>query len=190
MRKHLSFRPTALSPLEDRLALSHVGTAPAALVHHIHRSASLTPPSHVLGLNGTISGTFVTRIGNAGNVTASTTTTFTGSGMIKGIGDVKVSGTLSRTVTPTGQPIVFESFTITTATGSVTLQLTNPVSKPSNPPTLESKFSIVKATGAFQGDTGTGVADLQLFTEAINTVPPVVAKGNFTLTLRSGTGIV
>ena len=56
------------------------------------------------------------------------------------------------------------SFTLTTAQGSVTLQLKKSLGSPA---TAQTSFSIVKATGAVQGDTATGTADLQLISELI-----------------------
>jgi hypothetical protein len=181
MRKHRSFRPTALSLLEDRVVLSHVGIAP--LVHHVQPLASPVS-AHVLALNGTLSGTFVTTL-NSGSNLAGTTTTFQGSGTITGLGQVNVTGSLMKLVSPSGQLSAVETFTFTTAQGSVTIQLTKPASVPSTPATALSSFSIVKATGAFQGDIGAGVANLQTITELVPVSPPTVARGVFTLKLSS-----
>jgi len=189
MRKQHSFRPTALSPLEDRLALSHFGIAPAALIHHIPRSVAPVT-GHVLVLNGTISGTFVTTLNPlflgtpspVSNPVAGTTTTFRGSGTITGLGQVEVTGSLVTTATALGPRMTVETFTLTSAQGSVTLQLKNFLGSPTP---AETSFSIINATGGFQGDTGTGTADLQMITKLIPVVPPVVSQGVFTLTLHS-----
>ena len=184
MRKSRSFRPTTLSPLEGRMVLSQVGIAPPALVNPIQQ---IGPPvsGHVLALNGTLSGTFVTTINPGANLATGTTTTFQGSGTITGLGQVNVTGSLVKLVGPSGQLSTVETFTLTTAQGSITIRITNSAPTPSTPATARSLFSIVKATGAFQGDSGTGTADLQTITEAVPVVPPTVARGVFTLTLNS-----
>jgi hypothetical protein len=184
MRKHRSFRPTALSPLEDRVVPSHVGVASAALVQPVNQLA--TPVSqHVLALNGTVKGTFVTTITPGANGTAGTTTTFNGSGTITGLGQVSVTGSQVTLFSATGLVSTVDTFTLTPATGSVTIQFTRAASIPSTPPSTVSSFSIVKATGAFQGDIGIGTASLQTITELVPVVPPTVAKGVFTLTHSS-----
>jgi hypothetical protein len=184
MRRLRSYRPTALSSLEDRLALSQLGIAPSALVHHVHHFAA-SVPAHVLALNGTLLGTFVTTLNPVSSQAAGTTTTFQGSGKIIGLGQVNVTGVRETLVSTSGQRSTVESFTLTNAQGSITIQVTNSAPNPVTPITVESSFSIVKATGAFQGDTGAGTADLQLISEAIKVTPPTVARGIFTLTLHS-----
>jgi hypothetical protein len=183
MRKHRSFCPTALSPLEDRVALSHAGIAPAALVQSIPQF-SPSVQGHALALNGTISGTFVTtRIpGPVSNPAAGTMTTFQGSGTITGLGKVEVTGSVVTSGGALGAPSSVETFTLTTTQGSVTLELKT---SPNSAATSTTVFSIVGATGAFQGDTGTGTAELQLF-NALNPVAPAgVTRGDFALTLHS-----
>jgi hypothetical protein len=160
LRKLRSFCPTALSPLEERLVLSQVGIAPSALEHHVPNFAAALPV-HVLALNGTLSGTFVTTLNPVGIEPAGTTMTFQGTGTIIGWGQVKVTGFLETLTSTSGQRSTVESFTFTTTKGSITIQLTNSAPKPSTPNTVLSSFSIVKATGAFQGDTDAGTADLQ-----------------------------
>ena len=139
----------------------------------------------MLSLNGTLSGTFVTTLNSATNLAAGTTTTFQGSGTITGLGQVNVTGSLVKLVGPSGQLSTVETFTLTNAQGSVTIQLTNSASIPGTPATVRSSFSIVKATGAFQGDIGTGTSSLQTITEVMKVVPPTVARGVFTLRLTS-----
>jgi hypothetical protein len=189
MRRLRSFRPTALSPLEDRLVLSQVGIAPPALVHHVHHFAA-SVPAHVLALNGTLSGTFVTTLNPVSSQAAGTTTTFQGSGTIIGLGQVKVTGLLETLASTSGQRSTVESFTFTTTKGSITIRVTNSAPKPGTPNTVVSSFSIVKATGAFQGATDAGTADLQLISKAIKVSPPTVAQGVFTLTLHSNQAVV
>jgi hypothetical protein len=184
MRKHRSFHPTALSSLETRVVLSHIGLGHAALVHPIHHFAAPVSVNH-LSLNGTVSGTFVTTITPLSNLAGGTTTTFQGTGSISGLGQVTVTGSLTTSVSATGVRSTVESFTLTTSQGSVTIQLTKPASTPTSPPTDQSSFSIVNATGVFKGATGTGTASLKTITEAVPTVPPTVARGTFTLTLNS-----
>ena len=184
MRKHRSFCPTALSPLEDRVVLSQLGIAPAALVQPIPQSAAPVP-QHLLALNGTISGTFVTTLNSANNPAAGTTTTFQGSGTITGLGQVNVTGSLVKLVGPTGQLSTVETFTLTAAQGSVTIELTNSAPKPGSPSPAQSSFSIVRATGVFQGAIDTGTASLQTITELVPVSPPTLARGVFTLTLKS-----
>jgi hypothetical protein len=184
MRKHHSFCPNALSLLEDRVVLSQLGIAPAALVQPIPQSAAPVP-QHLLALNGTISGTFVTTLNSANNPAAGTTTTFQGSGTITGLGKVSVTGSLVKLLGPSGQLSTVETFTLTSAQGSVTIQLTNSAPKTGSPSAAQSSFSIVKATGAFQGAIGTGTATLQTITELVSVSPPTLARGVFTLTLNS-----
>lgn len=184
MRKLRSFCPTALSPLEDRVVPTQLGIAPTALVQTLPPSS---PPvsQHVLALNGTISGTFVTTNNSANNPAAGTTTTFQGSGTITGLGQVSVTGSIAKTTSPAGQLSTVETFTLTTTQGSVTIQLTNSTPTPSTSTTAQNSFSIVKATGAFQGAIDTGAASLQTITELVPVSPPTVARGVFTLTLKS-----
>jgi hypothetical protein len=137
-----------------------------------------------LALNGTISGTFVTTLNSANNPAAGTTTTFQGSGTVTGLGQVSVSGSLVKLVSPSGQLSTVETFTLTTAQGSVTIQLTS-LATTSSTSAAQSSFSIVKATGAFQGAVDTGTASLQTITELVPVSPPTVARGVFTLTLKS-----
>ncbi len=186
MRMHHSFCPTALSPLEDRVVPSQLGIAPAAFVQSSSPSAPPVP-ERLLALNGTISGTFVTTLNSANNPAAGTTTTFQGSGRITGLGQVSVTGSLVKLVGPSGQLSTVETFTLTTAQGSVTIQLTNSAPKTGSPSAAQSSFSIVKATGAFQGAIGTGTATLQTITELVPVSPPTLARGVFTLTLNSNT---
>jgi hypothetical protein len=188
MRKHRSFRPTLLSSLEGRVVPSHAGIA-AALVHHF-QGLSAPLPVHTLELNGTVSGSFVTTVNSPTNVIAGTTTTFQGSGTITGLGQVSVTGTLVRLRDPSGQISTVANFTFATAKGSVTILLVNPSPTASTSTTLRSSFSIVKATGAFQGDVGTGTASLRTLTELINVVPPTVDRGVFTLTLTANPPIL
>ena len=184
MRKHRSFHPTALSPLENRVVPSHSGVAPAALVQTL---PPVSPPvsSNALALNGTITGTFVTTAGTATNASSGSITTFQGSGTITGLGQVRVSGSLVSVVSTTGQVSSQETFTLSNAQGSVAIQLTKVIPSPSTSGTTVTSFSIIKATGAFQRATDTGTATLQTITEAIPVTPPTVAKGVFTLTLKS-----
>jgi hypothetical protein len=185
MKKHHSFRPSALSPLEDRVVLSHGGIAQAALVQPVP-TGGVPVSLHALALNGTISGTFVTTVGPVNGV-AETITSFKGSGTITGLGQVNVSGSLVQVVSPTGQVSTFETFTLSTAKGSISIQLTTSPSKTGTPGLAQSSFTIIKATGAFQGDVGTGTASLQTITQAVPVIPPTTAKGIFTLTLKSST---
>jgi hypothetical protein len=186
MRKQHMFQPTALGALEDRIALSHL--AGAALVHHIQ---SFSPPVsvHQLSLNGTITGTFITTIGSS-NTQSGTVTSFQGSGTISGLGKVTVTGTLETLLSPSGQKSTVALFTLTTSQGSVTLQLSHSSPKPGVAGVTQSAFSLVSATGAFKGDSATGIADLQTITELVPVSPPTVARGAFTLTLQANPTIV
>jgi hypothetical protein len=98
------------------------------------------------------------------------------------LGKVEVSGSLVTSVSGLGAPSAVETFTLTTSQGSVTLELKT---SPNSAATSTTVFSIVGATGAFQGDTGTGTAELQLINELNPVVPPGVTRGNFTLALHS-----
>jgi hypothetical protein len=186
MIKHHSFHPSALDPLEDRVVLSHAAVAPVALLQPVSSPVS----SNMLALNGTITGTFVTTVNSRTNLSSGTTTIFQGSGSITGLGQVSVNGSLLSVVSATGQVSLQESFTLTNARGSVTIQLTKVIPAPSTSGIVMTSFSIIKATGAFQGATDSGAATLQTITEAVAVTPPTVAKGVFTLTLRSNPSIL
>jgi hypothetical protein len=189
MKKHHSFRPSALSSLEDRVVLSQLAIAPVALVQSTPQPVPPIPV-HALSLNGTLSGTFVTTNNVPTSLGTGTTTTFNGSGTITGLGQVQVTGSLVQLLSPTGQVSSAETFTLSNAQGSVTMQLTKSAPTPGSSAGAQSSFSIVKATGAFQGDIGTGIADLQTITDVIPVVPPTVARGVFTLTLNSNPSIL
>jgi hypothetical protein len=182
MREQRSFRPTTLYPLEDRIALSHL--TGAALLQSV---PPMSPPVsvHQLLLNGTITGTFTTTLSSSNAQGFGTTTLFQGSGSITGLGQFNVIGVLDSSVSVTGQKSTVEVFTLSTAQGSVTVQLTNSVPKTGVPGTTQSSFAIINPTGVFKGDFGIGTSDLQMLTEAIPVIPPTVAKGDFTLTLHS-----
>lgn len=171
------------------MVLSQLGIAPAALAQPI---SQLSPPVsvHGLALNGTLQGTFVTTCNPATNLAGGSMTIFQGSGNITGLGQFNVTGSLVKLVSPTGQLSTVETFTLSNAKGSVTIQLTKLAPTAGTPSTANSSFSIVKATGAFQGDIGTGTASLQTIAELIPVTPPVVARGGFTLTLNSNPTIL
>jgi hypothetical protein len=189
MLKRRAFRPSALSQLEDRVVLSHIGLARPALVHHI-QPIMPAATAQVLSLNGSISGTFVTTRSLVGGAVSGTTTTFQGSGTISGLGAVQVSGSLSTVLSVAGQKSSVETFTLTTSKGSVTIELSKSAPAPGKPGTVESSFAIVNATGAFAGDKGAGIADLQMINEQVVVVPPTVTRGVFTLTLHSNPPIL
>jgi hypothetical protein len=182
MRTQRSVPLTALYPLEDRIALSHL--IGAALMHSVQPTS---PPVsvHQLFLNGTITGTFTTILSSSNAQGFGTTTFFQGSGSVTGLGQVSVTGVLETFVSVTGQKSSIETFTLSTSQGSVTLQLTGSVPEAGAPGTNQSSFTIINPTGVFKGDFGTGIADLKMLTEAIPVIPPTVAKGIFTLTLHS-----
>jgi hypothetical protein len=152
---------------------------------------TVSPPvsQNLLALNGTVSGTFVTTLTPGPNGTAGTTTTFNGSGTITGLGQVTVTGTLATLFSASGTVSTVETFTFTAAKGTVSIQITNSASAAGGSATAPSTFSIIKATGAFAGDVGFGTAVLQMTKELVPVSPPTVAKGVFTLTLKSLTGV-
>jgi hypothetical protein len=184
MRKLHSFRPALAGALEDRVVLSHVGALPPVLVNP-QVPPPAPPVAHALALNGTLSGIFVTTIRIGTNSFRDIATNFQGSGTITGLGAVAVTGSMTTLESPTSVPSTAESFTLTAAQGSITIEISSSPRALGANSTSVSSFSIVKATGAFQGDSGAGTADLQLNSEAINVTPPTVAKGTFTLTLHS-----
>jgi hypothetical protein len=107
-----------------------------------------------------------------------------GLGTIAGLGQVSVTGSRVERVSLSGQLSTVETFTVSNAQGSVTIELTKLPHSASTQSTATSSYSIVKTTGAFQGDIGTGTADLHTITEAIPVGPsPIVARGVFRLTL-------
>jgi hypothetical protein len=88
-----------------------------------------------------------------------------GFGLVSPLGQVGVSGTIYMSgVVPstqdTGQ-LVLRS--MVNARGSITIQLTGvPGSQSSNGVTEQFRYTIVSGTGAYQGITGTGLADLTI----------------------------
>jgi hypothetical protein len=118
-------------------------------------------------------------------VVAGTTTTFQGSGTIIGMGQVSITGTLVRVPTPSGPLSIAATFTLTNAKGSVTIQLSKFGPTASTSSSVQASFSIIKATGAFQGDVATGTADLKTIAELVPVVPPTVARGIFSLALHT-----
>jgi hypothetical protein len=174
--------------LETRVVLSHLGLGHAALVHPIHYFTAPVSVNH-LSLNGTVSGTFVTTITASSNLAGGTTTTFQGTGTVSGLGQVTVTGLLTTSINATGVRSTVETFTFTTVQGSVTIQVSKPATTLTSP-TDQSSFTIVAASGMFKGATGSGTASLKTITEAVSTVPPTVARGTFTLTLKSNPTVV
>jgi hypothetical protein len=123
-------------------------------------------------------------------VVAGTTTRFQGTGTVAGLGQVDVTGSLVTQVNPSGQLSTTATFTLTTAKGSVTIQFATSGRIASPSATIQSSFSIIKATGAFQGDVGHGTATLRTLGELVPVVPPTVARGVFTLALNSSQTIL
>jgi hypothetical protein len=154
--------------LESRLVLTGHAALHSAALHHLMAAALVqhTGTGHnqlapsVL-LQGTVSGTCSDLpYGVYGHSYA-----MNGSGQVSPLGQVGVSGTIHMSgmvpsTRDTGQ-LVLRS--MVNAGGSITIQLTGVPGIPSNNGVTEQfRYTIVSGTGAYQGVTGTGLADLTI----------------------------
>jgi hypothetical protein len=159
--------------LERRIALSAGGAAVVGVVK----------PHHV-SLNGEIGGKFSLA---PGIPDIGSSQTLTGSGTVSTLGHVTGSGILT---TPgfiawgrsTGM------FKLSNANGSVTIQLTGPLTPGFSPLPRKFAFKIVAATGKYVGDVATGTAALDEVEADGSSTPsnasPIVGS-IFGLTLRT-----
>jgi hypothetical protein len=88
-----------------------------------------------------------------------------GFGQISPLGDVGVSGTchLSGIIPSTRDTGQLVLHSMVNASDSITIQLTGvPGNQSNNGVTEQFRYTIVSGTGAYQGRTGTGLADLTI----------------------------
>jgi hypothetical protein len=171
MKSSRRFRPR-LEQLEDRIALNSsptpltLSTSPVPLDHQAHSASAHTH------LSGEVSGTWSAQ---PPPPDGGTTQSLTGTGQVAPLGTVQATGTL---VTPgfvgTGQTT--GTMTLTTASGSITIQLAGPPQPGFSGPPTRFHFTITGGTGSFAGATGQGRAILHE-SPAQAGMPPV-----FTLT--------
>jgi hypothetical protein len=160
VRKH-ALRPQVDGCLEQRLALSALGTAPAGTAL-VQSAGSVSVQARHLTLVGLIQGS---------NQSAGPGQTFSGSGPIAPLGNVSVSGQFG--VDRAGRQQDF--LVLTTAHGKVRLKLT--------PAGSNYQFTIVAATGAYRGLTGKGSAIFE-FGGPLLFVRPGVIQGYFAVALN------
>ncbi len=186
-----AFRPR-VEPLEERAvpAFVPIHHPVAPHVHHaartpVHRAAA-TPATPAIALAGQVSGVWSQQMTPPDTGTSQS---LSGAGSVTPLGVVQASGTLH---TP---GFIISGYTTGTlvlvgAQGSVTLQLKGASPQPGfSPPANVLNYTIVGGTGAYAGDTGSGVAHLQETTapqpqpgSTGTLLPQVVASGTFTLT--------
>jgi hypothetical protein len=136
-------------PLEGRTVLSTAAPLKGALVHGIS----------YLDLQGSAHGTPSTVVGNPD---VGTTVDFHGSGVVSGLGSVKISGSLHGTGF-FANTHVEGSITLSNARGDITLQLQSPsVGGFTAPKSGTYDFDSTSGTGAFKKDFGNGTTGLVL----------------------------
>jgi hypothetical protein len=156
-----SFRPS-VEPLEDRALPSALSISSLPIA--VPTTAALgkpaaKPASHPVRLAGWISGTWTLQptLPDTGTVQK-----MRASASFSGLGVAQVSGTLTTPGFVALGGSAQATLQITTARGSVTIQLTGPVPHPSpggSPTTWH--FTIVGGTGAYAGASGSGSTTLR-----------------------------
>jgi hypothetical protein len=175
--------PLRVEELEPRVALSASHPAPVALASFPSATPLVAPSAHhehhhhhhEQALRGTIRGAYTVTnpIPDAGAQYH-----LSGAGTVRGLGPVTASGTLNATgFVANGRAA--GDLTLANAAGTVTLHLVGPVQGGFAPLPEHFHFTVVAATGAYQGLRASGTADLRLN-------PQSAAAGTFTLTLRPG----
>jgi hypothetical protein len=166
MRTTHQIHPTCGDRLEERVTLSQVAGNAAAVV----RAAAVQ-----LDLSGTLSGTaaFLTPRPFAGKVF-----TVSGTGTVASMGQVNVTGFITL-AGHLGQTSDRGALFLSNSQGSVSLM----ISRPKGSQTWS--FTLYAATGAFQGDTATGTAQLTLPSDNVPLKPGTgtIVKQPFNLTL-------
>ncbi len=158
MRERLKARPQ-LESLETMTLLS--GAAATALSLHDHSEVSVTPTAldSTLTLSGTEQGVFLARRSRSGK-----TYDITATGILTPIGSTSASGNL-HVVSGISSGPPNGTLNLITGKGTLTLQIPESVDIPSGLPTATSTNEIVdtyvitRGTGAYQGDTGSGVVE-------------------------------
>lgn len=185
-----TFRPR-VEWLEERAVPAFVPIHhPVVPIHHpaptpVHRAAA-SPAAPAIALVGQVSGVWSDQMTPPDTGTSQS---LSGAGSVTPLGVVQASGTLQ---TP---GFIISGYTTGTivlvgAQGSVTLQLKGAAPQPGfSPPASVLNYTIVSGTGAYAGDTGSGVAHLQETTapqpqpgSTGTLLPQSVASGTFTLT--------
>lgn len=149
MRRLRSFRPSDISPLEDRIALSHTGA-----------SAEVAAAARVL--TATFQGPYTTTT-QFGVDTESAVAHLTGTGRVPGVGITSLSGSLSNNfVFPNRGFPTSGTLTVTAPTatgGSMVVHVSGAYANlsPTVPEAIHLTFTVTKATGKFAqyaGDHG------------------------------------
>jgi hypothetical protein len=175
MRTTHQFHPSCGDRLEDRINMSQMpGTLPMVPVPAIRAAAVQAAPVQ-LDLSGTIAGTaaFLTPSPFVGKVF-----TISGTGTVASMGQVNVTGYITL-AGHLGQTSDRGALFLSNSQGSVSLL----ISRPKGSQTWS--FKLYAATGAFQGDTATGTAQLTLPSDNVSLRPGTgsIVKQPFTLTL-------
>jgi hypothetical protein len=172
-----------LEVLEDRaLAGTLLGGVDALLPALRHASH---PPRHHLALSGQVSGTWTTQPPFAATGTPQT---LTGSGTVRPLGAVRVSGKL-RTAGLQVQGQTDATLTLAAARGGVTLQVDGPLAPgaAAAPPLF--RYAILGGTRLYRHASGGGLAMLTETPERTGgcqpplLCPAFIVPGQFTLTL-------
>jgi hypothetical protein len=175
-----SFRPTALAPLEERIALSHAGVA-------AHVSA------HAMNVNATAHGTMTTTSPPKGMVGGSQNATLSGNSTIPKLGAVHLTGKLSDNASlapPYSNTKGSITLTLNSrkATGSMTVSVNGPPTNlAAKAGTEQLSFTVTSASGAFAsflGDKGTATLSFHLKAKPHSNV----STGPFTLATSINVG--
>ncbi len=151
MKRH-AYVPSTLAPLEERIALSHIGLIGADTSHH-HHHTKVTPPAQTLNLYGLVGGTDSTH-GSKHQLKAS------GATLSPLTGSVSLSGDLVIPITGGTDHPADGTIRLADRKGTVTVDLSGTVT-----PLQFSSFTaysgnltykIISGTKAYKGATGTG----------------------------------
>jgi hypothetical protein len=124
-------------------------------------SAVVAPKPHAFGLKGTLTGAYTSPLNNPD----ARSYDFTGAGTAGALGTADISGTISppgfiRSAPATGE------LTLTSATGSVTIDLTGHTQPGGSPLPEKMKYVVTSGTGAFASAGGKGTISIALDTTA------------------------
>ena len=125
--------------------------------HHARRHPAAVATPQVLVLSGDVIGTLTTTFTFSDG---SSTASLTGTGTVAPVGAVSVSGSLSTPGFVTGGAAE-ATVTLTGAAGSLVLQLMGPFQTGFSPPPPNFQYTITGGTGAFAGDSGSGLVIFQ-----------------------------
>jgi hypothetical protein len=156
MRAKTQARPQ-LEPMEALTLLSGVAATAFSLPNH---AEVLTTTGTTLAIGGTARGGFLARQSKSAKIY-----TIHAAGTLTPIGRTTITGDLSVNLGISSGP-PSGMLTLSTSTGVLTLQIPKSVLIPAGLPTATAKdeivdtFTITNGTGAYKGDTGSGVVEL------------------------------